>query len=181
MSSGEHLGAVVNMKQLAKAGVIFDSLIAFLAHWGSTLFIGIMLIVCVEVFMRYCLNRPQTWVVETTEFGILYIAFLGAAYLLKQEWHVKIEMVLGRLSPRGQALLNAITSILGAIICLAFTVYGTQATMMCFELGRRTRGAMLTLQWPVIMIMPVGFFLLFIQFIRRSCGYFRDWRALENK
>ncbi len=103
------------MKPPTKAGAIFDSIIAFLARWASMLFIGIMAIVVVEVFMRYFLNRPQTWVVETAEFGILYIAFLGAAYLLKQEWHVKIDMVLSQLPPRGQALLNTITSVLGAM------------------------------------------------------------------
>lgn len=174
-------GTGISMKLLTKAGAIFDSIIAFLARWASTLFIATMLIVCIEVFMRYFLNRPQTWVVETTEFGLLFIAFLGAAYLLKQEWHVKIDMVLARLSRRGQALLNTITSILGVAICLTFVVYGTQATMMCFEIGRRTRGAMLTLQWPLIMIMPIGFFLLSIQFLRRARSYFRDWRILLNE
>jgi len=171
----------ISMKMLTKAGAIFDSIIVFLARWASMLFICTMLIVCIEVFMRYFLNRPQTWVVETTEFGLLFIAFLGAAYLLKQEWHVKIDMVLGRLSPRGQALLNTITSILGIAICLIFVVYGTQATMMCFEIGRRTRGAMLTLQWPLIMIMPIGFFLLSIQFLRRARSCFRDRRILLNE
>jgi len=59
----------ISMKLLTKAGAIFDSIIAFLARWASMFFVCTMLIVCIEVFMRYFLNRPQSWVVETTEFG----------------------------------------------------------------------------------------------------------------
>jgi TRAP-type mannitol/chloroaromatic compound transport system permease small subunit len=169
------------MKLSDKVSCIYDALISFLAQWASTLFIGVMLIVSFEVFMRYAMGDPQTWVVETAEYSLLFIAFLGAAYLLKNEWHIKIEMVLSHLSKRRQAMLNAGTSIIGAAICLTFTIYGSQTFWLCVEMGRRTRGAMLTLQWPLIIVMPVGFLLLFIQFLRRSQFYYKEWKAMANK
>ena len=168
------------MNFLSRIEIIFDRLIGFLARCASFLFLGVMLIVCLEIFMRYFLNRPQTWVVEIAEFSILFITFLSIAWLLREEAHVKIEMLLGFLSSKNQALLNFITSIIGSATCLVLAAYGVQATWIAFKLGRTTRTAMMVKQWPLLVIMPIGFFLLFFQFIRRTRDYYKEWEELRS-
>jgi len=32
-----------------------------------------------------------------------------------------------------------------------------------------------------VIIIPIGSFLLFIQFLRRAYGYFTGWRAIPDK
>lgn len=169
------------MKSLIRIENLFDRFIRFIAHSASFLFIGVMLIVCLEIFMRYFINRPLTWVVEVAEFTLLYISFLGIAWLLREESHVKIEMLLIVLSSKGQAFLNFITSIIGAATCLTLVVYGTQATWIAYQIGRTTRTAMMVKQWPLLIIMPIGFFLLFLQFLRRTRDYHKEWRLLQGK
>ena len=168
------------MNLLARIETIYDRFIGLLARCGSFLFLGVMLIVCFEIFMRYFLNRPQTWVVEIAEFSLLFITFLSITWLLREEAHVKIEMLFGFLSSKNQSLLNFITSIIGSATCLVLAVYGAQATWIAFELGRTTRTAMMVKQWPLLMIMPIGFFLLFIQFLRRTRDYYKKWNKLRS-
>ncbi|MFC2047610.1 TRAP transporter small permease subunit, partial [Chloroflexota bacterium] len=99
------------MKFFKKVTTIYDRIVSSLSILGAILIIIAMLIVAIEVVMRYLLHHPQVWVVETTEYILVWFTFLGAAWILKKEGHVKVEIITARLSPRVQAVLGIITSI----------------------------------------------------------------------
>ena len=159
------------MKLLRKAGALFDCAVNILLYAAAGMILICLVAVCTEVLMRYFLNRPLIWVVEVTEYSILYTTFLAAAYLLKEEGHVKIELVVDALKPRAQALLNAITSMLGIVVCLVLGFFGTSSTIVHFQQGIPTFTAMEIPKWPFLMVIPFGSFLLLIQFVRRAYGY----------
>ena len=71
---------------------IFDTIINISAIFAGVLIILIMLCVCVDVIMRYFFNSPLFWVVELGEYAMLYITFTGAAWLLKTDGHVTIDI-----------------------------------------------------------------------------------------
>ncbi|MFC2014272.1 TRAP transporter small permease subunit [Chloroflexota bacterium] len=158
------------MKPLTKIQDIFDRGLGLLAYVASSLLLVSWFIVCLEVFMRYSLNRPLTWVVEATEYILLYVTLLGAAWLLKEDGHIKLDLVLNRMNPRTQAVLNFTTSLLGAVTCLVIAWYGTQSTIMHYQESLRTFTALELLKWPFLIVIPFGIFLLFIQFARRAYG-----------
>ena len=79
------------MKILAKVGTIFDRTIGYLAFVAAIIIILTMLAVSAQIVMRYFLNRPMIWVMEITEISLLFITFLGTAWLLRREGHVKID------------------------------------------------------------------------------------------
>ena len=159
------------MKLLGKVGALFDGALNILLYAAAGMILICLVAVCTEVLMRYFLNRPLVWVVEVTEYSILYTTFLAAAYLLKEEGHVKIELVVDALKPRAQALLNAITSMLGIVVCLVLGFFGTSNTIAHFQQGIPTFTAMEIPKWPFLMVIPFGSFLLLIQFVRRAYGY----------
>jgi TRAP-type C4-dicarboxylate transport system permease small subunit len=169
------------MKLLAKATAIFDGTINLLADLASVLIILMMLGISTDVAMRYFFVRPISWMVEIAEHSLLFVTFLGAAWVLKGEGHVKMDIVLNRLKPGTQALLNMITSILGAIICLFLVWYGAQVTWEYFQIGYVIFAVLSIPSAYIIIIIPVGSFLLFIQFLRRSYGYLKSWRASLDK
>ena len=164
-----------------KIGGFFDRAITFLAMLASWLPLVIMLTVCLEVTMRYFFGSPITLAVEVSEFSIWFITFLGMAWLLKEEGHVNIEFLVDFLTPKNRNLLNSLTSIVGAAMCLAMVIFGAQSTWTSFEIGRVTRTAMMVKQWPLLIVLPVCFFFLFIQFIRRSLDFFKKWRMPETE
>jgi len=116
-----------------------------------------------------------------SENSLLFILFLGAGWLLAKEGHVKVDVLLSQLNPKGQALVNAITSILGAIICLVIVWYGIQCTWDHFQRGVLAHTALELPVAPILAIIPVGSFMLFIQFLRRVYGYIGGWRSLSSK
>jgi len=55
--------------------------------------------------------------------------------VLREEGHVKMDLLLTRLNPRAEAILNIVTSGVGAIICLALTWFGIKVTWDNFQTG----------------------------------------------
>ena len=160
-----------------KIGAIFDRTINLLAFLGGVIIIFTMIAVCSEVVRRYFLNRPIIWVSEITEISLLFIAFLGTAWVLKKEGHVKVDILLIHLSSRIQALFGIISSIIGVFICLLLVWYGAQVSWHNIQEGLYEPTILELPKGPLLTIIPVGSFFLLIQFLRRACGYWGEWRA----
>lgn len=164
------------MKLLAKAGAIFDYINEFLA-WVSIILIAFAgFAVCYEVFMRYFLNSPTRWVLEVVANILVFVGLLAAAWVLRQERHAKMLILVARLKPRTQLILHSATSILCAIICLAVAWYGARLVWSQFQEGDIFHTILAPPKAPLYSVVPIGMFLLFIQFVRRTSGYLAQLR-----
>ncbi len=164
------------MKLLTKLGTIFDRLNEVLAWMAAGLLVFVVLSITTDITMRFFVNRSIAWVLEINEYVLLWIALLGITWLLKKEGHIKIDILLGMLNPRSQALATAITSIIAAMVFLILTWYALQVTVGYFQRGMGSTSALQIPLGPVYVIMPVGLFLLFIQLLRRIYINLRSWR-----
>lgn len=165
----------------SKTGAIFDYVIDATAGVAGGLVIVLMLIMCYEVAMRYFFRQPPVWAIEVCEYLLLLLTFLGAAWLLKMGGHVRVDIILGRLNPKAQTLLNIVTSGLGVIICLLLAWYGGKTTWDHFQRGILVAKTLTIPKAPLLAFISVGCFLLSIQFLRQTYGYIRSWRALAKK
>ncbi len=137
-----------------------------------------MVFVSADVVLRYFFNSPIPTLQDIAQQMLLHITFLSATWILKEDGHTKISIVLSHLSPKTQSVLNFATSILGGMICLIFCWYGARVTWVDFQ-----RHALVTteLRIPyafVFMIAPVGYFLLSIQFMRRGVAFLKGLKSL---
>ena len=169
------------MKRKLGRRSFFDAILNLGGVLTALIIIFIMIAVVYEVVMRYFLDRPTLWVLEVVEWCLVWMTFLCAAWVLKEEGHVKMDILVTRLNPRAQALLGVITSIISALVCLTFVWYGTQVVWDHFARGVVEAKMLRAPKAPLIVVIPAGFFLLFIQFLRRSHGLLVKWRALQEK
>lgn len=167
------------MKLLVRAGAIFDHINGSLFWLAAILVVFAEFAVCYDVVMRYFLNRPTMWVGEITANILVWFTFLGTAWLLRNEGHVKIDVLVTQLRPRVQAIINSITYILCAIACLAVAWYAGQVVWGQFQTGVHTHTLLGLPMWPLYVIIPISLFLLFIQFLRNSYKYLTEWRLLH--
>ena len=79
------------MKGLAKLVALFDLAIGVLFVLAGVLIMFVMLATSTDVTMRYFLNRPIVWLMEVSEAILVYITFLGCAWVLKRDAHVRID------------------------------------------------------------------------------------------
>lgn len=166
-----------SMKLTMKLRAIFETTLNVFSVAAGVLVAFLMLVVSADVFMRYFLNRPIFWTIEVTQYAMVFILFLGAAWLLREEGHVVMDVLINRLGQRYRNLTNVFTSVLGAIVCLLITWYGVKVNIDYIKMDYMYSA---TLEIPAFLlqaVVPLGTFLLFIQFLRRAYGYLGKLKA----
>ncbi len=149
-----------HLNRLAEKG---ENLLAYVAFVVLCL---IIFSVCLEIIMRYFLNRPLIWVVELTEYALLYVTFLGAAWLLRQDGHVRVDVIVNLMSERWQARCSVFSSALGLLVSLVLTIFGVFVT--CDHLVRGIYKPTV-LEFPtgvVLAAIPLGSIFLGLRFFR---------------
>ena len=149
---------------------IIDGVINFFAVIAGILLATMALIVTYNVIMRYFVNRPPVWAIETTEYIMVYATFLAAAWVLKHGGHVKIDIILVMLSKKRQHALSVLVCILGIVACGLLAWYGMKATYSLYSRDVIMMKMMPWPKWVLVAPIPIGILLTFIQFIRKLFG-----------
>ncbi len=165
------------MKLIRKFTNIFDGTINIFAFLATVLLTFIMLLIVTEISVRYFWGRPIMGTVEITGYALLYITFLAATWVLREERHVKVELVLTRLKPRVQSFLNITTSLISAIVFLVITWYGVRVTWDSYQINYLSPTELETPKFLIVLIIPIGSFLLSLQLLRRTYGFLKKGRA----
>lgn len=164
------------MKFLRRIDRAFDRFINLMAVFSGILIIFIMLSVGVAVVMRYFFHNPIGWETEVNEYVIVYATFLVIAWVLKKDAHVKIDIVIGRINPKTQSLMNTITSAIGVIVSFILAWYGFKVAWDQYQAHIFTVTLMQLPQWIFTWVVGFGFLLMAIQGIKNTSGYFRSWK-----
>jgi C4-dicarboxylate transporter, DctQ subunit len=96
-------------RPISTISAIFDRILDITFVLVSVLIFFIMLFVSLEIVSRVILGKSIYGVVDLTEIALLWITFLGAAWVLKRDKHVKIEVIIGRFSTRARIRFGIIT------------------------------------------------------------------------
>lgn len=104
---------------------IVDAIIKSLA-WVSCVILGLMgLVVAINVFGRYLLNKPLLGTVELVEVMMVIVAFFTIPYAQLIRRHVRVDLVTSHLPRRTQAIMGSIAFFLSAGIFIVITYQGT--------------------------------------------------------
>ncbi len=79
---------------------------------GVTILVIMMLLTMADVIMRYFFNQPISGSLEISQFMMAIIVGFALAYTGVKNGHIRVDVVLAKLSPRAQAVINSITYIL---------------------------------------------------------------------
>jgi TRAP-type C4-dicarboxylate transport system permease small subunit len=170
------------MKLKTKFSTFLDRVIEGFGMLGVLVLLFLLVLTNKEIVGRYFLNRPTAWSLEIIEYGLLYLTFLGAAWLLKNEEHIVMDIVYDQLRPGVQVWVNIITSAMAAIGCFIVTWYGVKACWGFYQTGQYFAAYLEPPKWIIVGIVPLGTLLLCVQFIRRTYGYFKRRKGfLEEK
>jgi C4-dicarboxylate transporter, DctQ subunit len=155
----------------------FDRIIELLFWAAGGLLLFVTIGTCVDVILRYSFNRPIHWMLEVTEYAMLYIPFLGAAFVLKEDGHIRVDLVITFLSERLRGWLNVVTSLVGGAVMFVYTWFGAQVTLDYFKRGVPALESLKTPMFLILMIIPIGGFFFSIQFFRQMVGHYRKLKG----
>jgi C4-dicarboxylate transporter DctQ subunit len=80
-----------------------------------------MMIIGYDVLMRHIFDDPTIWADEVSCYLLVGITFLGAAYTLSMDAHVRIETFTDRLGPKTKLYLEFVTDVLSLAFLVLFT------------------------------------------------------------
>jgi len=135
---------------------------------------AMVLLTAYNVFERYVLGRNTTYLIELNWHFYSVIFLLGAAYTLKHDGHVRVDMLYHNLSARGRAWVNLFGSLFFLLPLALLIIWSTlQSSYGGFEnsfVGRSWRfherspdPGGLPARYLLKTMIPVGFALLALQ------------------
>ena len=134
------------------------------ATLAGCILLFITLAIFIDVFLRYFFNSPSIWITEVSTYLFLYIIFLGTAYALQLDMHIKVTFIVGFLGARLTKIIDLLTAIFAMIFCLVLLWQTTVMTWTAFK-EDWTSPTMLSAPYAVIyIIMVIGTLLLFLTF-----------------
>jgi TRAP-type C4-dicarboxylate transport system permease small subunit len=97
---------------------------------AGTAWIGVItVIITADILGRTLFNAPIIGVPEIVKVSVVAIVWLQMAHTLKIGGHIRSDVVLDRLSPRGKAFVNLLAAALG-IFVFGFLVYSAWPQMI---------------------------------------------------
>jgi TRAP-type C4-dicarboxylate transport system permease small subunit len=110
-------------------------------------------LVVLQVFFRYVLNRSLFWSEELVRFALIWGVMLGSAVVAYRDEHIRIDGVDRLLPPRAGRVLARAARFLTFVFCLILTVTGVQFMVRTLT----QRSAVLEVPiWVVYAAIPAG-------------------------
>ncbi len=165
---------------MKKINFFLEQSIEYCAILAGAILMFLTLLISADVALRYFLNKPLSNVTEMTQHGLLFITFLGAAWVQRQGKHATVDLLYAQLSPALRVKFNIITSILGLVTCVLMTWFSAQAAIIAFQ-----RGTIFATVWglprgPILSIIPIGSFLLVVQFTLQTLLNMNLWKREKS-
>lgn len=126
----------MNVQQFLNA---VDAISVWVGKAAAWLIIGLMTLVCVEVFKRYIMNMPTAWIFDASSMFYGSLFMLAGAYTLAQNGHVRGDFLYSSMRPRTQAGLDLILYIVFFLPGIAALVYaGYDYAALSWRIGEHS-------------------------------------------
>ena len=117
-----------------------------------------------NAMIRYAYDTSSNAWLEVQWYMFAVIVMFGAAYTLKRNEHVRVDLLYMMLSRRGQLWID----ILGTLIfllptCLILAWLSWPFFMQSFAIGEHSSNAGGLIRWPIKAVLPLGFLLVALQ------------------
>ncbi|MDP2932493.1 MAG: TRAP transporter small permease [Chloroflexota bacterium] len=167
---------------MQRIGYVMDRLASFFGVFSGWLVPLMMLLVLVEVFMRYVMHEPLMLSDEFSAYMLVAISFLGLAYAQKEKKHVRIEAIVSRLPVRVSNWLRVLTLSLGFGFAVLMALESYIFLAQSFKLHLTSSSWLrVPLQGPQ-MTLVIGFGVLAIMLLLevvRAIGNLRAGKSVE--
>ena len=158
-----------------------DNISDWIGISGRWLAVVLIIVMTIEVTMRYGFNHPTMWAYESSlQLGCAMYA-LAYCYTQRHNAHVRVDVFYTHLSPRGKAYVDAICGLLMFLPVVALLVTASWVwTLKSWSIHEK----MVETYWyppyyPLRTVVALGWTLLLVQGLVQII---RNWyMAIRNK
>ncbi|WP_209011340.1 TRAP transporter small permease [Paradesulfitobacterium ferrireducens] len=149
---------------------------------GGLVFIGLSLIM-LNVILRYFFNQSRSILDEFSTYFMIWGTLAGTAVALRDDHHIKVDMLFIRLPIKLQRWVSVIAHIIGIFFGLFYTFYGSQLVGRYYTSGQVSTDSSFPL-WIVYLIMPVSGLMFIFRILTKLYLLFKnggaDWHRANS-
>lgn len=160
-----------------------DSLNYWLGRGVSWLSVLLVLIVCVNVVMRYVFHCSFVFLQEFEWHLFAALFLLGGGYTLLKDGHVRVDIFYQRLGGRGKAWLNLVGVLLFLLPgCYLVIFTGLPFAVSSFQMGEGSPDpGGIPYRYLIKTMIPAGFILLALQGVSMAITSFLTLCRADDK
>ena len=156
------------MEIISKA---YEWLINALKTLSCIIVFAIFVLIVMDVLMPFVGFQPWEGTLGVVEYGLLWFTILAAPWLARIKGHVFIDAVAEMLSTKARKITSKIAYLIVITGSLLLAYYSLELAIESFvDEAIDERGIELELWW-IYAPMPIGFFLVAVEFIRFLIGF----------
>ncbi len=144
---------------------LIDSVNEFMGRWVSWLTFLLVIVVTIDVFLRYGFNISFVALGELQWHLYALIFLLGAGYTLRHNGHVRVDVIYQRLPKKARAFINVLGTLLflfpGCFLVIKTSLPFVHSSWLVHE-GSADPGG-LPARYLLKAMIPVAFLLLWFQ------------------
>lgn len=160
---------------------VMDKILTVLGVIPALLLLFIVLSTSFNIFSRFLGFGGLVWGVQFTEYSLLWMTLLGAAWVLRRERHVTVDLITGLLKERAKRYLNLAHSIMGCAVCGVLCWFGAVVTWGQFQRGVVDIQVVDIPKHLLLMVIPLGFFFLLLEFAYKFVTTLKEIRQSKTK
>ncbi|MGH8689093.1 MAG: TRAP transporter small permease [Burkholderiales bacterium] len=124
-------------------------------------------LICFDVAARTLKLFPTPWTFDLSQHLLCAITFLGAPWVLRENGHIAIELVLERLAPGVRAAVQRAVDVLGTVVCALLLYYACRVLWRAYVSGNLVYESFVFPEWVLYTLAPPVFLLLLLLYLRR--------------
>jgi TRAP-type mannitol/chloroaromatic compound transport system permease small subunit len=149
--------------------------VGLIAMYLIFLMIAVLLL---DAITRNVIHIPLHWCVEFAQFTLAAYFFMGGAMTLKNDDHVRMDLIYSHLSPRGRDRMDLVTiACLGFYLCVM--LWGSISSLTyAIETDERRFSLWNPSMIPIKSLMVACIVLMLLQTVSL---FFKHWAALRGE
>lgn len=152
------------MNALMTTARAVDALSERIGKAVSWLVLAAVLIATINALVRYAFNYSSNAFLELQWYLFAAVFLLGASWTLKRNEHIRIDVVVGRFSPRVHAWIDIFGGLFFLLPLTVVVLYnGIPFAREAWTSGEMSSNAGGLIVWPAKLLIPLGFALLLLQ------------------
>ncbi len=153
-----------------KAMKVIDRFIERVGQLISFLNIALVVLICIDVLLRYFFNATQKWVIELEWHMFALIFLIGGSYTFQKDKHVRVDVFYQNFTEKKKLWINLLGNLLFLIPWCIVIMYASykyaNVSFSYFEKSPDPGG--LPARYIIKYAIVIGFILLLVQAISDS-------------
>lgn len=145
-----------------------------LERWALLVFYTMLVMtMAIEVVRREVFSYSSIWGEEVVRYSFIYLAWIGAASVVKERAHIRIDVLFHYVGPRMKALLYIFGDLVMMFIAVVALWYSFETVEVSAKFGSVTDGLRISRVWALAAV-PIGFSLIAIRLVQSLVRDIRD-------